>query len=324
MGAIHFQPIVPLDPEVATFKAKLIPIAGNIIRIDLEYQVSGPPWLSFGELSMMDPETGDPISPSPDEIINEVMAQCDNFASESGGSHFRANCIVIEGRGKKEKIRAQHTFRRGKSATVNEKDGEMIALVREMRDTITSAHKITLDMAGKTIESVTAFIGVQNASAEMVKANSGNASALVDMARLKYDFDRDMAEAQADQEKLFKGMELIEHVATQWLMGGGQGAVPTPGKEPIPGTLDGILKSLDKEELEKLGKVLGDDAWALFKGAAAVASDDEARAVLEKLKELWRPMGKEEGGKLMASVGQILGQQRFAQLVIVLKKAGLT
>lgn len=304
--------------------SKISGLVGSITHINLLFSGTGKPWTKFGIANLL---TGENLEPQQDlsaeQLARAVLDRCEAYGSENGVSHFKVQVFVREGTGTKRKeiCRVEYTFRIG-DALPDTRDGEMIAMVREAREWAKQAAAMHLKMAEQSVETVKAFVGIQTGVAEVVQANSGNAQALVDLTRLKYEHEAAMEEAKLDQERLFRGIDLLETVATQYFAGEG-GAKPTPGKESIPAQLDGILKSLNPEETKKVKEALGDDAWSLFLGAAKTNTNDECKAVLAKLKELWSELDKEEGGAILKKVGEIIGPQRFMQLVMVLKKAGI-
>ncbi len=80
-----------------------------------------------------------------------------------------------------------------------------------------------------------------------------------------------------------------------------------PARSPLATRLDALLRDVPDAKLEQARQSLSPDEWSLITAARKAESDDDFRAVFDRLTDSWRAQGKDHTQQLMTELTEALG-----------------
>jgi hypothetical protein len=277
-----------------------------------------------------EPSTGD-------EIAQEIV----RIAIDHVGTHGPGTYRVVAqqyGRGKQRgalKVAFTHSFTIEEGATaggvspadyrrnrvtdeVLDMSKMFLAELRTQRGQEHSYHLKVLESLPKVIEAQAAMAAAFPAS---LQAATNYSDVMIRGMELHREDKHEEREVNADETRRAQGLEALKLLAKYYFGTSGQGAPATPGKEPFVGKVHAFMASVKKEERAPIAAILGEEAVSLLDAAAAAANDQECRAVLNKLFELWGSQGLDVA-TMIPKIGPIIGKERFMALGDILVTFG--
>lgn len=320
-----FQPRTATNNQTAALLSDLQRCIAAVFRVEL-LRKEGGEFVAFGDVNVEHPESG----PIPgDELFADVMRAVQSKADQDGGEWFKAIAWSAPDARGIEKNLVERSFKLsgtppGETADVDRRTAESNAIVRTNELLLT-----VIDRMGARYESLMKIAcEVPAANVEVIKSFpknlTGNAEMFQYMAK-KLDIDAGQKDAErefmTEQKRWEHAIRAIELVMPYVM--GNAGIPPTPGKTPLVGKCHAFYASLTPEEKQRIIAELapvGEETLKLFEHAGNAKTDDEAKAIVRKIEQVWA--GQDPVMQLF-KLRPIIGLERGAVLIGILKMASL-
>lgn len=318
-----YQPRTATNNQTAAVLSDLQRCVVAIFRIELLRKEAGE-FVAFGDINVDHPDSG-PIPA--DELFADVLRAVQAKADQDGGEWFKVIAWSAPNVQGVEKPLVERSFKLNGLTPSDAPEGdrrtaESNAIVRTNDLLLT-----VIDRMGARYDTLMGIAcKVPEANVEVIKSfpkNLENNASFYNAMQKKWEMDReDKREVREFEEfkfKIEKAIRAIELIAPYLI--GDSGVKPTPGKPPFVGKVHAFYASLKPDEREKLIPIVGAEALRVFEAAGNAATDQEGKAIIRKLEQVWEG---QEPMVILTKAAPIIGKERFADLVAILTAVAAT
>lgn len=329
-----------LPPGAENVRRQLIEAIANVLEsrskldsIEISRRAGRRGWASTGLGVAVAPDEegaknagrrGQPQT-DPAEAADILLELAQGHADEHGGALYRFLLLGESQRGGSRQLGKLTVDLRDDADIETDKDVEAADLLRSAGLMVDNLVKHNSTLLGSTTGMVDKVVGLLDMATKQ-------GDALVQIKRMEFEHsdkreDR-MAEAEENERRdarLRDAMErlwpALEDLARRW-------DPNMPNRKPKPpgglaGEIAAILEDLDENKRSELANALGETVWDLLQAASKATSDDETRAILQKIAEAWKGTDAKTGKALFEQVTKILGPAHAMALLGLVKRAGL-
>lgn len=292
-----------------------------------------------------------------EDLVSEVVKACKEHAVEHGDAWYQATFLSAErevstGKNKpKSKMRAtlaMCAFPIGeaddgvspRTAAKAQIESEAAIAIRTISDftqgTLTKLGEQVVAITGAAAQLMSSQVEVVRQVAQQQKGYVTQGETLVELVKLNHAHALAMAEAEADEKHATEMIDFAKKFGMEWAKAnlftkastkaradGKPGYTPDPNKPDNVNILADVLHNLTDDQKAKLIDLVGQDVMDLWTAAAQASTDDEFKAIMLRMRDLWQGKNEDEMRHIATNLGMILGPESAMKLYTVFSEVGV-
>lgn len=311
------MPITPQprsSDETANSLQSAFRAQGHLVsRIELQRKGEKGPFVPFLDFNV----DHEPMSVTGDEQVEKVVEYIRADLVEHSGSMHKVLAFTQGKQGGEDKLFSIQIGELPPTTEEGRKTRESNAIIETnsmLRGIMKDMHEQHIAGMRQNVEIVKSTQVMMEAFPKNLEGNSAFYTAMTEKWRMDHEHQERILEHDSNKEKWQNAIKLAE-LALQYVMGS-EGVQGTPGKPPLVGKMHAFYTSITPEERAQLIPIIGEDTLQIFEAAGNAETDDQAKAIFSKLRDVW---GDKDPKVILFQMQGILGPQRTMLLVQVLQ-----